>query len=121
MMRKHTGFTLIELLIACAIIGIIIAVTLPNLLGAVNRAEDTATKAYIHHVVKGIEAARNGSTNALPPVQSCAALTYTPRDPQSVLSCQYDPDLSSDRYTVTAVSVNKRKFVYDGAEIVSVP
>lgn len=120
-MKTRNGFTLIELLIICAILGILIAVLLPNLLGAVNRAEDTATKAYIHHVVKGVESARDGNTNALPLSQSCAALTYLPKDPQSVANCRYDPEPERDRYTITAVSVNNKTFVYDGSEIVLLP
>ena len=118
---NRAGFTLIELLVVCAVLGIIVAVLLPNLLAAVNRTEDTATKTYIHHVVKGIEAARNSTTYALPLPQTCAALTKTLRSPESVASCLYEPDPSSDRYTVTAVSVNGTKFVYDGAEIELVP
>ena len=43
--RRTQGFTLIELLIVIAIIGILAAVLIPNLLGAQKRAYDTGAQA----------------------------------------------------------------------------
>lgn len=55
-MRRQKGFTLIELLIVVAIIGIIAAIAIPNLLNAINRGRQKRTMADIRSIATAVEA-----------------------------------------------------------------
>jgi type II secretion system protein G len=50
------GFTLIELLVVMGIIGLLAVFLVPNLLGAKDRAKETAVKAVMHSVQLAVEA-----------------------------------------------------------------
>ena len=54
--RKPKGFTLIELLIVVAIIGIIAAIAIPNLLNAIDRGKQKRTMADIRSIGTAVEA-----------------------------------------------------------------
>lgn len=85
-MRRQKGFTLIELLIVVAIIGIIAAIAIPNLLNALNRGRQKRTMADIRSIGTAIESYQVDN-NFYPNAATAAALrtlvepTYIKRVP----------------------------------------
>ncbi len=55
-MKGRKGFTMIELLVVMGIIGLLALFLVPNLLGARDRAKETAVKGVMHSVQLAVEA-----------------------------------------------------------------
>ena len=100
---KRNGFSLMELLIVIAVLGIVTAIAIPNVIGYISKGDKTAKDAELHNVITAVVAAKWESTT-VPRIVSTYSDIVIVADPSKPINdpARYLSKTTVYKYTVLA-------------------
>lgn len=76
--RKHRGFTLIEIMVVMVILGLLVAVVAPNIMGRSDQAKVTITKTQMSNIANALDMYRLDNSHYPSTQQGLEALVSRP-------------------------------------------
>ncbi len=109
-LRQRHGFTLVEIMIVVAIISLLAAIAIPNLLRARHNANEAAAIAALRTISTACESFRSAQTPTTYPANLAALVATAPVYIDTVLAAAVSTGTSKQGYFYTYAFVNVNQY-----------